>query len=285
MMSSQQSPTVRARRLGFELRRLREAARLTAEQVADHLDCSQPKISRIESGRGPFRILEVRAMIELYGATEVESEALLSLLKESKEKGWWAAYRDVLPAEYSVHIGMETEAASIRTYQSLFVPGLLQTESYARAVIRDAAINISPDEVDRRVAVRTKRQEVLHRDKPLWLWAILDEAVLRRLVGGREVVREQLRSLAEMSAMLQVTVQIIPFSVGAHQGMVGAFEIVEFTEPVDPDVVYVEALAGDLYVERESDVRSYTIAFDHLRAAALSKSASVDLVKTLADDL
>lgn len=284
MSSQQQSPTVRARRLGFELRRLREAAHLTAEQVAEHLDCSQPKISRIESGRGPFRVLEVKAMIALYGATERESDALLELLRESKEKGWWAAYRDVLPAEYSVHIGMETEAASIRTYQSLFVPGLLQTESYARAVIRDAAINISPEEVERRVAVRTKRQEVLHRDKPLNLWAILDEAVLRRQVGGREVIREQLRTLAEMSTMTGLTVQIIPFTVGAHLGMVGAFEIVEFSEPVDPDVVYVEALAGSIYVERESDVRSYTIAFDHLRAAALSKSDSVDLINRMADE-
>ncbi|OUC98530.1 transcriptional regulator [Streptosporangium minutum] len=271
------SPTVRRRRLASELRHLRERAQLTLEEVGRQLGWSTSKISRIETSRVGVTLKDIGRLLELYKVDGSRRDELLKLTRDARKRGWWHAYND-LSDEYAAYIGLEAEAASMRSFASVVLPGLLQTEDYARAVIRAGLVLSPPGEVEHRIEIRMARQALLSQTEPLRLWAILDEAVIRRVIGGPAVMCSQLQRLLDITDLPNVTVQVLPFAAGAHSGTSGAFQIMEFPEPADPDVVFLENLTDSLYVERDADVYRYTVAFDHLRAKALDPDDSRRLI-------
>jgi transcriptional regulator with XRE-family HTH domain len=279
----EQNPTLRGRRLAMELQRRREATGMSREEVARQLEWSTSTLFRIETGRNRPQPGNVRTLLELYGVTGPERDGLIQLTRDARKPGWWHSFRDVLPNPYEVYIGLEAGAASIRNFEPVVVPGLLQTGDYARAMFRNGPRELDRDEVERRVEVRLARQEILARDNRPRLWAVIDEAVIRRLVGGPEVMRGQLRHLADVAQQGKTTVQVVPYRAGAHAGTTGPFVILDFDEPTDPAVVYVETLAGDIYLEERPDVNRYTLAFDRLVAAALHPDDSVRLIEQAAD--
>jgi transcriptional regulator with XRE-family HTH domain len=267
LSSASINPTVRRRRLGAKLRELREEQHLTAEDVAQQLLVSQSKISRLEN----------------YSVTDEKLiEALMAMARESRQRGWWHAFGDV---PYSVYIGLEADAVSARNYESLFVPGMLQTREYAAAVIAGIQPEAAPAQNEKRTEIRMRRQEVMHDpEKPLRMWAVLDEAVLHREVGGPQVMREQLEHLIALSAEPHITVQVLPYSVGAHPGMSGTFSILEFEDEADATIVYLEGVTSDLYLEKEADVKTYSTLYEHLRAQALNPDQTRDLIDRVAKD-
>jgi transcriptional regulator with XRE-family HTH domain len=281
-MARGQSPTVRRRRLASELRRLREAARLTIEEVGEKLECSASKISRIETGHVGVTPRDVRDLLELYNVAPEQLEGLVQLARDARKKGWWHSYNEVFTGAF---VGLEADASSLRAFQGLLVPGLLQTEDYIRAVMRSIRPDWAEAEVERRVGARMERQRLLTEPDPPNYWAIIDEAVLRRMVGGPDVMSAQLRRLCEISALPNVTLQVVPFEAGAHSSMEGPFLILGFPEQADPDVVYVDITNGGVYLEEQSDVQRYTLMFDHLRASALSPDDSMQMVSEAAERL
>jgi transcriptional regulator with XRE-family HTH domain len=283
-MASAQSPTVRRRRLALELRRLREAARLTCEDVAERLECSASKISRVETGRVSVSPRDVRDMLEIYGVPDEQRDSLVQLARESRQKGWWHAYGDSVQPHFATYLGLESAASEIRIYEVNLIPGLLQTEEYARAVITAGMVNSPRSEIERTVALRMERQQVARSSTPK-VWAVLDEAALRRQVGGPEVMRVQLEYLREMCGMPNVSLQVIPFDGGAHPGMGRPFVILVFPELVDPDVVYLEDLTSALWVEDVVQVDRYNVFFNHLRATALSFENSAALMTAVLKDM
>ncbi|MFJ6697290.1 helix-turn-helix domain-containing protein [Streptomyces sp. NPDC091272] len=281
MASPNINPTVRRRRLGQELRRLRETKGLTAEGVAEKLLVSQSKISRLENGR---RSISPRDVRDLCGVYEVEDprvvESLMQMAKDSRQQGWWHAFGDI---PYSVYIGLETDAESLRVYEPQVVPGLLQTPQYAEAVISGALPESTPEEWAKRVGVRLRRQErVTTAAAPLRLWAVVDEAALRRMVGDRHLMLAQLEYLQELARLPHVTVQVLPFKAGAHTGLSGHYAILEFPETTDSSVVYIEGVTSDLYLEKTADVQKYTVMYEHLRAKALSAEDSQEYIDEIA---
>ncbi|MBG0825179.1 helix-turn-helix domain-containing protein [Planomonospora sp. ID91781] len=275
------SPTVRRRRLASDLRHLRERSQLTLEEVGQQLGWSTTKISRIETSRVGVTPKDVERLLGLYGVDGLRREELLKLARDARKKGWWHAYDD-LSSEYASYIGLEAEAASMKSFAPVVLPGLLQTEDYARAVIRAGLVLSPPGEVEHRIEIRMARQSVLAGDEPLRLWTVLDEAVIRRLIGGPAVMHAQLKRLLEVMEAPNITIQLLPFATGAHSGTSGAFQIMEFPEPADPDVVFLENLTDSLYVEKDADVYRYTVAFDHLRARALDPDESRRLIEEAA---
>nr|WP_109000237.1 helix-turn-helix transcriptional regulator [Streptomyces rishiriensis] len=278
-MASNVNPTVRRRRLGQELRRLRELKGMTAEEVAERLLVSQSKISRLENGR---RSISQRDVRDLCGVYEVEDQrmvdSLMEMAKDSRQQGWWHAFGDV---PYSVYIGLETDAASLRVYDPQVVPGLLQTRQYAEALISGALPETAHTEIEKRVQVRMRRQErVSSGENPLRLWSVMDESALRRVVGGRELMRDQLEHLVEQSQLPHVTVQVIPFDMGAHPGLNGQYAILEFPDTADSSVVYIEGVTSDLYLEKPNDVQKYSVMYEHLRAQALNVDQSRQFIAT-----
>jgi transcriptional regulator with XRE-family HTH domain len=285
-MTASIGPTVRRRRLGTELRRLREAHSIKLEEVAERLGLAASTLSRIETGKAPTRTAYLSAMLDLYGVNDPGGrQILVDMARDGHRKGWWAAWEDVLPTGFDVYVGLEAEAASLRAYESVVVHGLLQTESYARTIMTAVRRRQTPEQIERLVAVRMQRQEVILRADPIELWLILDEAVIRRPMGSPEIMRSQLNHLADASLWPNVTLQVLPFCSGAHPAMNGPFTIIEFPERFDPDVVYTEGVAGQAYLERERDVRARAEAFDLLRAAALSPTDSTDLISQLAREI
>jgi len=284
-MSDSQSPTVRRRRLGMELRRLREASALMIEDVAKHLECSMSRVSRIETGKSVARIRDVRDMLDLYEVgDEAQREQLLTLAKEAQQRGWWTEYESVLSAGLDTYVGLEASAASIRSFQTHLIPGLLQTEEYSRALIKVGRPTESPVNIDRMISLRRRRQAMLAEAGTLEMWAVLDEAVLRRPIGGHSVMRAQLARLLEADELPSVTIQVLPFTRGAHPGLGGAFTIIGFPDPTDLDVVYVDSPAGNIFLEKDKDVRRHTTWFDHLRAAALPPDESTEFIAAVADE-
>ncbi|MEU0674826.1 MULTISPECIES: helix-turn-helix transcriptional regulator [unclassified Streptomyces] len=282
-MASNVNPTVRRRRLGQELRKLREDKGMTAEQVADRLLVSQSKISRLENGR---RSISQRDVRDLCGVYEVEDQrmvdSLMEMAKDSRQQGWWHAFGDV---PYSVYIGLETDAASLRVYDPQVVPGLLQTRQYAETLIAGALPETAPAEIDKRVQVRMRRQErISAEENPLRLWTVMDEAALRRVVGGRSLMRDQLEHLVEQSQLPHVTVQVIPFDMGAHPGLNGQYAILEFPDASDSSVVYIEGVTSDLYLEKPNDVQKYSVMYEHLRAQALNVEQSRQFISRIAKE-
>jgi transcriptional regulator with XRE-family HTH domain len=283
--SPDQNPTLRGRRLAVELMRRREVTGLSREEAARQLEWSTSTIFRIETGRSRPQPGNVRALLDLYGVTGPERGGLIQLARDARQPGWWHSFRDVLPNPYEVYIGLEAGASSIRNFEPLVVPGLLQTEGYAREMSRNGAYELDREEVESRVEVRMARQEILSRDDRPRLWAVIDEAVIRRLVGGPSVMRDQLRHLADCAEQGKTTLQVVPYRAGAHAGTAGPFVILDYPDPSDPAVVYVETLAGDIYLEERTDVNRYTIAFDRLVAAALHPDDSERLIEQAASTM
>jgi transcriptional regulator with XRE-family HTH domain len=278
-MPERRSPTLRRRRLSAELRRLREAAGISVAQAAQALECSPDKIMWIERAEWVRpNPRDVRDLLDRYGvADQPQREELLRLAREGGQRDWWQPYSRMLSERHSTYIGLETEAVSLWTFELAIVPGLLQTEDYARALMRRGAIEIDEEEVERRVQLRVERQQILTGNDPVQLFAVIDEAVLHRQVGGEQIMRAQLDHLAEVARLPGVTLQVIPFSVGQHPGTGGNFTILSFAHG-DPDAVYVETIGGELLVEEHSEVKRYKAASLRLTADALSPQATIAMV-------
>ncbi|MCZ4099282.1 helix-turn-helix domain-containing protein [Streptomyces sp. So13.3] len=275
----QRIPAVRRRKLGAELRRQRDLAGMTSGEAARRAGWHQPKVSRIETGRSSARPEDVACLLDIYGVRDRELRDLLATLAgKGTQRGWWHDFRDVLPPEYRDFISLETGAGRARTMENSVVPGLLQTPAYARALTRSVLPQLGAREVDALVEVRTARQAVLEQDSPLELHALLDEAVLRRNVGGAQVMGAQLRHLAEAARMPRIRLQVLPFAAGGHIGVTGSFVIFSFPLIADLDVVVIDHLTSSLYVDRQEDLRAYSAAFDRLRSHALSYDDSLAFI-------
>jgi transcriptional regulator with XRE-family HTH domain len=285
-MAPSSSPTVRRRRLAAELRRMRQASKLTIEQVADALEWSSGKVSKIENARVSVLPRDARRLLEVYGITEgPERELLLSLARESRERGWWQQYGEAVPEWFATYVGLEAEAAAISAYQAEIVPGLLQTERYAAALHRAELMNATEEEIERHVAFRMERQQRLMEPDAPQFWVVLNEAVIRRVVGGRQIMQEQLVKLAEAARAPNIMLQILPFSGGAHAAMDSAFSIVSFDPPTDGDIVYFEHPTCSLYLDKPPEVARYRLVYEHLRAVSLSLDESRRLLLRTAEDL
>jgi transcriptional regulator with XRE-family HTH domain len=279
-------PTVRRRRLGSELRKLRDANGLKLEEVAGELGVAPSTLSRIETGKAPTKSAYLNQMLKMYGVVDQQQrQVLVDMAREGHRKGWWAAFDDVLPSGFDIFVGLEAETTGIRSYEISVVHGLLQTQEYARAVLRELRPRQTSEQVERQVDLRMARQRRLEDEPPLDLWVIHDEAVIRRTVGGPEVMRAQLSRLLEVASRPGMTLQVLPFESGAHAGLAGPFSILEFAERTDSRVAHVESVGGFLYLEKEWEVRGCEDAFDRLRAAALSPGASADLIEKAAGKL
>jgi transcriptional regulator with XRE-family HTH domain len=283
--SPDQNPTLRGRRLAIELLRRREVTGMSREEVARQLEWSTSTLFRIETGRSRPQPGNVKVLLDLYGVSGPEREGLIQLARDARQPGWWHSFRDVLPNPYDVYIGLEAGAASVRNFEPVVVPGLLQTEDYARHMSRSGPLELDQGDVEDLVKVRMARQRILAREDRPRLWAVADEAVIRRQVGGPEVMRDQLRHLIECAEQGKTTLQVVPYHAGAHAGTTGPFVILDFPEPTDPAVVYVETLAGDIYLEAHADVSRYTLAFDRLVAAALHPDDSMRLIEHAASTM
>ncbi|WP_405803379.1 helix-turn-helix domain-containing protein [Streptomyces sp. NBC_01187] len=284
-MPSHPRPTVRRRRLGSELRRLREASGVSAEAAAERIGGDKSKISRQENGRQGVSKLEIEALFTLYGVEDKRlMTALVTLAREGRRKGWWAQYSDILEDRFQERLAIESDAAHIHVFQPHLVPGLLQTEEYATESIRNVEKSETEDGVHSLVSVRMGRQEIFARENPPQYVCILDEAVLRREVGGPEVMAAQLQKLVDVDNPPKLTVQLIPFGQGWHAGLDGAFSLYKYPDPMDLDVVNLDYLDGALYLEENGSVERYQLAFDELRTAALPSRQSRDLILQAARD-
>mgnify|MGYP001191717227 CR=1 FL=1 len=279
-------PTALRIALGAQLRRLREERGLSTEEAGYAIRGSHSKISRMENGRVGFKERDVADLLTLYGVTDGElRENLLAMARQSNTPGWWHQYGDVLPDWFLVYIGLEQAATLIRTYEVQFVPGLLQTEDYARAVVRLGHPHAPEEEIERRVRLRMTRQGRLHGPDPLRLWAVVDEAALRRPLGGPEVMRDQLRHLIRMTELDHITLQIVPFSAGGHAAAGGPFSILRFGEQTLSDVIYLEQLTSSLYLDKPADVDRYRQVMDRLSVDACPASQTRALLEEMIDRL
>jgi transcriptional regulator with XRE-family HTH domain len=270
------TPTGRRQRLGAELRRLREEAGLTIDRVAEALECSQSKVSRIETGQVSATPRDVRDMLKLYRVDDARREAMVRVAREARQRGWWQKFVDV-PDGVPAYVGLETAATSIDIYMSLIVPALLQTADYAKAVIGAVRPDLPPAEIDRRVELRLRRQALLDQERPPALRVLLDDTVVGRPVGGPEVMAAQRRQLLEDAQRPSVTLQVLPLEAGAHAGMDGPFTIFGFPAP-ERDVVALDSAADALYLESPEDLRRYRRVFERLLPAALTPEASAALI-------
>jgi transcriptional regulator with XRE-family HTH domain len=274
------SPVVRRRRLAAELRRLRGRAGKTLDEVAAYLECSPTKVSRIESGQVGARIQDVRDMLEFYGVTGAEREALLDLVRQSRQKGWWHAYADMIPEAFQYMIGLEDEASAIWTFEIQLIPGLLQSDGYSRAIMGTRRDD-PPEVIERGMQLRTTRKAVLTREHAPSYVAVIDEAALRRGVGGPEVMDEQFAHLIAMAERPNVTVQVLPFSAGADAGGGYPFVILGFADLTEPKVVYAELLTEAFYFNTAEKVGRYLASLDNLRGRALDPDDSIALIRRL----
>jgi Domain of unknown function (DUF5753)/Helix-turn-helix domain len=278
-------PTVRRMLLGAQLRRLRAENGISREQAGEAIRASEWKIHRLENGQVGSKERDVVDLLRLYGVTDPsEVAALVSLARGGNEPGWWWQYSDVLPQWFRAYVDLESAATLIRTYEGQFVPGLLQTEEYTRAVVRGAQLGDSPEEAERRVALRMGRQTLLTRPDGPRLWAVVDEAALRRPVGGPKVMRAQLERLTEAIELPNVTVQILPFNAGAHPAMVGGFSILRFAGRELPDVVYLEHLTNALYLDKRDDVDQYLQVMDRISACSQPPDSTVEFLGAMLRD-
>jgi transcriptional regulator with XRE-family HTH domain len=277
-MASAKSPTVRKRRLCSELRRLREAAKLTCDEVGQQIECTGSRISRIESGRLGIRPGDVRELLEVYGVTGPEADALVLLAREARQRGWWQAYSGVMSDSLKTLVGLEAEASSILSYEPFFVPGLLQTEGYARELFRTVRPTPDAEKVHRQTELRMARQQVLVAESPPDLWVVMEEATLRRRVGSAGIMKQQLAHLMVIGEMPNVTIQVVPFDSSVHFGMGSGFVVFGFPNVADTSVAYVESIAGALFMEEEAEINRCSMAFNHLRGAALTDAKSAALI-------
>jgi transcriptional regulator with XRE-family HTH domain len=271
--------------LGSQLRRLREAADITPEQAGYEIRASRSKISRLETGRVGFKARDVTDLLTLYGVTDEQARSkYLYLARQSRRPDWWTSYSDVLPDWFENYLGLESASSTIRTFEIQFVHGLFQAEDYARAVTLLGHQGAPRDEIERRVGLRVKRQDLLTREDGPRIWSVMDEAVLRRPVGGLAAMRAQLRHLLEVAALPRVTLQVVPFARGGHAGASGSFTILRFEEQYLPDVVYMEQLTGAVYLEQRSDVEHYLAVMDQLSSEALTPDATIRFIRQVAEE-
>ena len=282
----QDGPTVSRIVLGTQLRRFREQAGISREAAGDAIRASHAKISRLELGRVGFKERDVVDLLDLYGVTDKqEREAVLTLMHRANTRGWWQQHTDVLPSWFEMYLRLEQVAQVVRTYQVQFVPGLLQTEEYARAVIEHGHRSRSEAEIDRRVALRLERQKMLSQPDAPHLWAVIDEAALTRPFGPARVMRAQLDHLLEVSATPNVHVQVLPFRAGAHAAAGGSFTILRFAEPDLPDVVYLEQLTSAVYLDKRVDVEDYVMIMERITVQAETPERSRETLRRLRDEL
>jgi transcriptional regulator with XRE-family HTH domain len=281
--------TVPRRQLGRHLRELRNRAKMTVKVAAGALEWSEPKLWRIETGQTALRSLDVEAMCKIYGAPPDLTDALMGVAKETKARGWWHAYGDVIPEGFDVYIGLEEAASDLAWYESELVPGLLQTEDYARILIRAHNPGVADEEIDRRIHVRTARQALVRRSTaPLRLRVVLSEAILRRPVGGPQVMAAQLARLAEAAHWPNISLRVVPYGAGFHPGLLsGPFEILRFPlnggRESEPATVYADGFTGALYLDKPREVERYAQAFATIWDASLDETASRALIHQTAE--
>ena len=286
VQSERAGPTVRRMLVGAQLRRLRTDMGLSREEAARAIRASEWKIHRLENGQVGFKERDLVDLLALYGVTDPdEVDELLALAREASTPGWWQHYGDVLPPWFRTYVDLESAATLIRTYEGQFVPGLLQTDDYMRALVRGAHLDESSEEVGRRVRLRLARQTLLTREDPPRLWAVVDEAALRRPVGGREVMRGQLERLIDASKLPNVTLQVLPFGAGAHPAMVSAFSILRFADRELPDVVYLEHLTNAVYLDKRAEVERYLDVMELLCVDSQPPAKTVDLLTRILNEL
>lgn len=282
-LAAERGPTVLRIALGGQLRQLRESNGISREAAGDAIRGSHAKISRLELGRSSFKERDIRDLLTLYGVVDPDERAsFLDLASQANAPGWWHRYNDLLPNWFETYIGLEQAAVSIRTYEAQFVPGLLQTAEYAQAVV---GLGHSDADVNRRVEMRMKRQGILSRSQPSTLWAVIDESALRRPVGGVAVLRGQIAQLIEISRRPNVTLQVLPYSVGGHAAAGGPFSILRFAESELPDIVYAEQLTSAIYLDKRQDLELYMSVMDSLSVQAADPDRSVRLLKSIAAEL
>jgi transcriptional regulator with XRE-family HTH domain len=280
-LESVSGPTVLRMLLGSQLRGLRESAGISPDQAGYEIRGSRSKISRLEHGRVSFKQRDVEDLLTLYGVTDAERRDYMVLLaQQANNQGWWAKYDDVLPDWFETYVGLEQATSLIRGYELQFVPGLFQTEDYARAVTILGHRAASAEEIERRVSLRLKRQQLLGGPQPR-VWSVIDESALRRPLGGRETMRAQLRHLLEVAELPQVTLQLMPFDRGGHSAAGGSFAILRFAEPDLPDIVYIEQLTGALYLDRREEIDHYREVMNSLSAEAETPADSERLLKRI----
>jgi transcriptional regulator with XRE-family HTH domain len=278
-------PTVHRMLVGSQLRRLRTQAGVTREQAGEAIRASAWKIHRLENGQVGFKERDVVDLLRLYGVTDPgEVSSLVVLAREANDPGWWQQYGDVLPQWFRTYVDLESAATLIRTYEGQFVPGLLQTDDYMRAVVQGAHLE-SSEEVGRRVRLRMARQTLLTREHAPRLWAVLDEAALRRPVGSREVMRRQLERLIDATKLPNVTLQVLPFDIGAHPAMASSFSILRFAERELPDVVYLEHLTRALYLDKRDEVERYLDVMERLCVASEPPAKTVEILEKIRIEL
>ncbi|WP_067794220.1 helix-turn-helix domain-containing protein [Actinomadura formosensis] len=275
-------PTVLRMLVGAQLRRFREAARISTEAAGYEIRGSHSKISRMELGRVGFKERDIADLLTLYGVTDPDvREELLELAEHANTPGWWQVYGDVVPSWFEPYLGLEQGAVVIRVYEIQNVPELLQTPDYARTLITARHPEASQAEIERRVELRMARRRVFDRREPLKLWAVLDEAVLRRVVGGPATMRAQLEHLIEMAALPNITVQVLPFTAGGHAAEGGPVTLLRFAEPELPDIVYLEQLTGALYPDRASDIARYRDVLNQLGVQAEPPSRTPEILRAV----
>lgn len=280
---AERGPTALRIAVGGQLRKLREAAGITREAAGEHIRGSHAKISRLELGRTGFKERDVRDLLTLYGVDNAEErEMFLDLVSRANQPGWWHSYNDLLPQWFETYLGLEHASKSIRTFEGQLVPGLLQTEEYTRSVV---ALGHENAEAARRVELRKKRQEILDRPGAPTLWAVLDEAVLHRPIGGEQVLRAQLEHLVEVSMKPNVTIQVLPYAAGGHAAAGSSFTMLRFAEPELPDIVYLEQLTSALYLDRQQDLELYRQVMDRLSVQAEPPERSREMMKKAAAGL
>ncbi|WP_432055164.1 helix-turn-helix domain-containing protein [Streptomyces sp. bgisy022] len=273
------SPTARRRRLSIELKKLREGSALTCAQVGQALDWSGSKVNRMETGSGRVQPSDVDALCRFYGTSDELREFLKSLAREAKTRGWWQVHGAGVPEWFNIYIGLEQDASTLRQYQCELLPGLMQTEAYARELHTTGA-HMSSEDIDRAVRVRLERQEMLTRKDAPDAWFVVNEGAVRNVIGDRELMRDQLERVLDAMALPSVTLQVLPFDSGTYP-VTGSFTMLGFPAPEDPDLVYRDGITDAVYLEGEHHVREYTRAFDGLRAAALSPQRSARLVASV----
>jgi hypothetical protein len=266
-----QGPTVPRMLLGIQLHRLREAAGITPDQAGYEIRASRSKISRMENGQVRFKERDVTDLLTLYGITDEKTRAgMVALVRQANAPGWWSKYGDVMADWFEGYLGLETAASVIRTFELQFVHGLFQTEDYARAVTLLGHTSAPAAEIDRRVNLRLKRQDLLNAPSPPQVWSVIDEGALRRPVGGRAVMQAQLKKLIDVAGRRHVTIQVVPFARGGHAAAGGSFTVLRFGQPDVPDVVYIEQLTSALYLDKREDVDHYLEVMNHLSTEALT---------------
>jgi transcriptional regulator with XRE-family HTH domain len=276
--------TTRRRQLGATMRKLRAGQGMTLEEAGRLVGVSKATVSRYETQAGPVKWLVIDALCRAYGVSDAERRAVVVLAKDAKQQGWWSSFADSIPENMNLLLTLEDEAVRENHFSCVYVPGLLQTRSYTSALQQASQMRRSPEEIERLVDIRMKRQEILTRSNAPHLWAILDESVIRRVVGSRDIMREQLGQLLSVGESSNVTLQVLPFAKGAHGAALGSFVILGAAEP-SLDVVYVDLHVGSLFMEKEEELERYRLAFEYLRAQALDIEVSSAMIRRAREEL